>query len=353
MHREQKRLEQAEREARQALAIAKRIEAGYELAEAWFAIGELARIQGQTDAAIAAYASAQQVSGENADPDLLWQIHYGRAQTQIQSGDRQGAIVELQAAVRIIESARSRLREERFKAGYVQDKYKVYIDLVRLQLELGLTRDAFSTAERLRSRSFLDQLENSGPISKNEQERQLEFALRERIRQLNTALQEEQGLAPVDRRQLAVTAFSGELLAAEREYQAFLDDFKGRSAIGQAARIPALEEIQARLQPGEALIEYVVGDEGLMIFVMRSDKLSAVTKGIRQIDLFAKVNLLRELIQSPTDKNWWAPAASLSDSLIKPLQQENLLDGVDHLYLVPHGILNYLPFALVTGQFRF
>jgi CHAT domain-containing protein len=347
VHREQRRFEEAVTEARQALAIAKRIEAGYELAEAWFAIGELARIQGQPDAAMGAYASAQLVSGESADPDLLWQIHYGRAQAQIQGDDRQDAIAELQAAVRIIESARSRLHEERFKAGYVQNKYKVYVDLVRLQLELGLTRDAFSTAERLRSRSFLDQLENSGPITRNEQERQMEFALRERIRQLNTALEEEQRQAPVDRRQLAVNAFSVELLEAEREYQAFLDDFKGRSAIGQAARLPALAEVQARLKTGEALIEYVVSDERLMIFVMQSDKLSSVTREIRQTDLFAKVNLLRELIQSPTDKSWWAPAASLADSLIKPLQQEDLLDGVDHLYLIPHGILNYLPFALL------
>jgi CHAT domain-containing protein len=80
---------------------------------------------------------------------------------------------------------------------------------------------------------------------------------------------------------------------------------------------------------------------------MQRDKLSAVTKKLRHADLFAKVNLVRELIQYTTDSNWWAPAASLSDSLLKPLQEENLLAGVHHLYFVPHGILNYLPFALL------
>ena len=347
VHREQQKFDEASAEARQALAIAERIDAGYELSEAWFAIAELARQQDQLDAALGAYDSARQVSGQNADPELLWQIHYGRARVQIQGGERLAAITELQAAVRIIESARLRLREERFKAGYVQDKYQVYIDLVRLQLELGLTHEAFSTAERLRSRSFLDQLENSGPISRNDEERQYEFALRERIRQLQSALVEEQDMVPVDRRQMAVDTFSGELLAAERDYQAFLDDIKGHSEIGRAARMPVLAEVQARLKSGEALIEYVVGDERLMIFVMQRDKLSAVIEELHNTDLYAKVNLLRELIQDPLNNNWWAPAASLSDLLIKPMQDKNLLQGINHFYLVPHGILNYLPFALL------
>lgn len=347
VHQKQQRFDEAGTEARQALAIAEQTGAAAAVAEAWYAMGELARFQGKEDAALENYQSAQAVSQQITDPALLWQIHYGRAQAQIQGGDRHSAIAELQAAVRIIESVRERLREERFKAGYVQDKYKVYIDLVRLQLELGLTQEAFSTAERLRARSFLDQLERGRSVAKNEQERELEFALRERVRQLQTALEDEQGMAPPQRRQLAVDTFSSELLMAEREYQAFLDDLKGRSVIGQAARIPALAEVQARLRPGEALVEYVVGDEQVMIFVLKPGKLSAVISELRQIDLFAKVNLVREMIQDPTINNWWAPAASLADSLIKPLQQKDLLEGVNHLYLVPHGILNYLPFALL------
>jgi len=347
VHREQQRLDEANAEARQALAVAEQIDAGYAQAEAWYAIGEISRHQGKVSAALESYAAAQAVSGVTTDPDLLWQIHYGRARAQIGDGNRQNAVTELKAAVRIIESARSRLREERFKAGYVQDKYKVYIDLVRLQLELGLTREAFSTAERLRSRSFLNQLENNAPVSRNEQDREAEFALRERVRQLQSALAEEQGMVPVDRRQMAVDTFSSELLTAEREYQAFLDDIKGRSAMGRAARIPVLAEVQSRLEPGEALLEYLIGDERLMIFVMQRDKLSAVVAELRNTDLHAKVNLLRELIQDPLNNNWWAPAASLSDLLIKPVQDKSLLKGINHLYLVPHGILNYLPFALL------
>lgn len=345
--REREKFADAEKEARQALAVAQQIDAHFTQADAWYAIGETARRQGKFEAALKSYTTAQEISGTHTDPDLLWQIHFGKAQAQIKIGERQTAVTELQAAVRIIESARERLREDRFKAGYVQDKYKVYVTLVRLQLELGQTREAFSTAERLRSRSFLNQLENNAPVARNDREREHEFALRERVRQLQKALDEEREYPPAERRQLAVESFSNELQTAEREYQAFLDDIKGRSAIGKAARIPALTEIQSRLKSGEALLEYVIGDEQLMIFIMRGDKLSAVTRELRHSNLKARVNLLRELIQDPSNNNWWAPATSLSESLIKPLLDKDLLEGVDHLYLVPHGILNYLPFALL------
>jgi len=352
VHREQKKFKAADAEARRALTIAEKIGARLVMSEAWFAIAELARNQGKLKLALDAYASAQTVAMENTDPGILWQIHYGRARALVGTGNRHEAVAELKAAVRIIESARQRLREERFKAGYIQDKYQVYIDLVRLQLEVGQTEEAFSTAERLRSRSFLDQLENNVPVSKNEQDLQREFALRERVRQLQVTLAEEQARAPADRRQSAEDTFSAELLAAERDYQAFLDDINGHSMIARATRLPVLSDVQSQLEAGEALIEYVVGAERLMIFVMRRDKLSAVIEVLRNTDLYAKVNLLRELIQDPSNNDWWAPAASLADSLIKPLQDKNQLDGIQHLYLVPHGILNYLPFALLPLDSR-
>jgi len=350
-HLEQGKFDDADAEARRALTIAGQTGASPVATQAWFIIAEQARRQDQAVAALESFDSAQAVSGMDTDADLLWQIHYGRARALVQTGDKQHAVTELQAAVRIIESVRDRLREERFKAGYVQDKYKVYIDLVHLQLELGLTRDAFSTAERLRARSFLNQLESGGAVTMNPDDQRNEFALRERIRHLQSALQDEQDLPPPDRRDKAVAVFSTELLAAEREYQAFLDDINSRSATGKTTRIPSLSDVQSRLQHDEALLEYVVGNDNIVIFVMKPGSLSALTSDLDLPNLKSKVTLVRELIQQPSNDRWWEPAASLSDSLIRPIEQQGLLDDVRHIYLVPHDILNYLPFALLpTGR---
>ena len=346
-HRGLGQLDRAEKEARRALAIAEDTEASPAAAEAWFALGELHRLQGQVETALRAYDHSQAAMGQGMDPDLRWQLHFGRAQALIERGDGLSAVTELEVAVGIIESVRQRLREERFRAGYVQDKYKVYVTLVRLQLELGLIQHAFSTAERLRARSFIDQLVNQGPVPRNQKDSRMEFVLQERIRQLQNALDEENSMPAPERRQMAVDTFSSELLVAEREYQAFLDDMKGRTSLDRADRIPTLQEVQSVLEPGAVLIEYVVGDDGVMILAVRAGALSAVYGEVRIANLTAKVNLVRELIQQPSSDSWWEPAASLSDSLIAPLQEQSLLEDVSHLYLVPHGILNYLPFAVL------
>jgi CHAT domain-containing protein len=349
-HRQLGRLDEADGETYEALTIARQTGATGTEAEAWFAIGELERLRGVVNLAMEAYAKSLSMIKDGNHPELLWQVHYGKARAEIAQGEHEQALADLEASIRVIESVRERLREERFRAGYVQDKYEVYVALVRLQMELGLTKQAFSSAERLRARSFLDQFEQAGMAVNSGVERHTEFALRERIRQLQGALDEETDLPPPDRRQLAINTFSSELLKAEREYQAFLDDRFSRSVIGQAARVTDAADIQALLHQGQALLEYVVDGDRVMMFVLKPGELRAVSSELDAGNLFAKVNLVRELIQDPSNNLWLIPAASLAESLIAPLQQEALLEGVNHLYVVPHGVLNYLPFALLPDE---
>jgi tetratricopeptide (TPR) repeat protein len=347
VHRNQARFSESEASANIALEAAREIGSVQGVAEAWFALAEAALLQEKADSALEFYAAAEMAQQESPNPQLQWQTHYGKARTYIIKGQSEEALSQLQAAVRIIEGVRERLKEDRFKAGYIQDKYRVYVDLVRLQLELGRTNDAFSTAERLRSRRFLNQLEKSGPVSRTESERKKEISLRERMRTLQKALEEEDALDPSERRQLAVDSFSSELLIAEREYQTFLDDLQGQSAIVQGASAPSSANVQGQLLQNEALLEYVVGEDEIVIFVLTGSGLSARRQELPYRDLQAKVTLVRELIQDAEEENWLGPAESLSDHLIAPVVADGLLDEVEHLYLVPHNILNYLPFSLL------
>lgn len=339
--------EMATQRGGEALGLAQQNAAAALEAESWFALAEADRGRSAGERALAAYERAEQVAGSDGDPDLLWQIHYGRARTLEQTGFPEAAVESLERAVRVIEGVRDRLREERFRAGWIEDKYQVYIDLVRLQIELGRTRDAFATAERLRARSFLAQLEK-GPLSgAGPDEGRREAALRQRVRHLQRTLLVEQERPPPERRQAAIETFSMELAGAEREYQAVLDDRLGSPGGLGGIRVPEVEEIQGRLAPGDALIEFVTGHEQLTIFVLRRDRLAAVTREAPIAELTARVNLLRELIQQPGEDTWRKPASALASLLMDPLQDEALLDGVRHVSLVPHGILNYLPFALL------
>jgi len=350
LHRQQSRFDDASSEAQAALDIANETGAIYTVAEASYALGEISRLQGASETAISRFAAALESLPEIADPELAWRIHYGTGLALADRGEVLAAIAELQAAVELIEGVRDRLEEQRFRAGYVQDKFQVYADLVRLQMSAGQPENAFSTAERLRARSYLDLIERDtaeGGVANNGQAQEIE--LRERIRQLRKVINEENALPAVDQRQLALSVYSEELLAAERAYEALLDDRSLLQTAGRIARAPTYEEVRQQLLASEGLVEYVVGEDSVMIFVLTREGILALTGNMGRERLRSRVELLRDLIRHPDGENWRRPAASLAEVLIAPLQEAGALERLQHLYLVPHGTLNYLPFALLPS----
>ena len=247
-----------------------------------------------------------------------------------------------------IEDVRSQLREERFRASYLEDKYQVYVSLVQLLLRLGRTEEAFTYAEKLRARYYLDWMNRGEPPIRDEARRQAELALRERVRQLERAIAQEHAKPAGDERRQALELFSAELVDAERAYQTSLDALSASDPAYAAARSLATvssDTVQKLLPPDSALIEYVVADEGVSVFVIRAAGIQAKTIPARSIDVAAKVELLRDLIVREPGRDWQAPAASLHQLLVAPLEQAGWLDGVRRLYIVPHGILHYVPFA--------
>jgi len=83
------------------------------------------------------------------------------------------------------------------------------------------------------------------------------------------------------------------------------------------------------------------------VFVLTSRAIAVKMSPLREPDLAARIALLRDLIARPGDERWRKPAARLSAELIGPLELSGWLDGVKRLYIVPHGALTYLPFALL------
>ncbi|MCW8925517.1 MAG: tetratricopeptide repeat protein, partial [Xanthomonadales bacterium] len=223
-HRDQGVLDQAALEADEALAIARETSAKPIEAMAIYMQAELHRERGNIPNSLTAYSDAEQIANQVGDPDLLWQIQYGRALTLILDDQKQAAVAALLDAIGYIESVRNRLKEKRFRAGYIQDKHQVYIELVRLQLDLGMKDEAFSTSERLRAWSYDEQLEHRPAATMTATQQQTETELRERIRQLQHLIKEENSQALPERRQLAMNTFSIDLMAAEQEYESFLDD---------------------------------------------------------------------------------------------------------------------------------
>jgi CHAT domain-containing protein len=92
----------------------------------------------------------------------------------------------------------------------------------------------------------------------------------------------------------------------------------------------------------------VVGEDELVIFVLRRDDVHATTTMIRASDLRTKIELLRDLMAPPKGPDWVKPAESLYQALIHPIEQSGWLKGISRLYIVPNATLNYLPFAILS-----
>ena len=109
--------------------------------------------------------------------------------------------------------------------------------------------------------------------------------------------------------------------------------------------MPSGKEVQQRLPANTALVEYVVGEQSLVVFVLTSDGLQAKSIPLRVADLQARVDTLRDLLLRKDTNEWKLPAASLYRTLIAPVEEAGWLRGVKQLYIIPHATLHYVPFA--------
>jgi CHAT domain-containing protein len=355
-YRDLKRLDEATKEAQQAREIAQATQARPLELEALYAQGEVARASGRNEEALKFYSSGGDIVRETGNPELSWRLDFGRGQSLEVLGRNKEALAAYQNAIKTIELVRSGLREERFRAGYLEDKYQVYVALVQLLLKLGRADEAFVFAEKLRARSYLDMLSRGQPPIRNETQRQAETAFQSRIRVLQHKLEEETAKPKPDQKRQALDLFSKELSDAERDYETFLDDLSRTEpayATARALKVPSSAEVEHRLKADTALIEYVLGEQGLVIFVITADALHAKTVPLRAADLQARIDTLRDLMLHKNTNEWKPPAAALYRTLIAPVEEAGWLQGIKQLYIIPHAILHYVPFAVLPNANHF
>jgi CHAT domain-containing protein len=288
------------------------------------------------------------------------------ARAHARLGRLDSAVVEGRKAVAAVERLRGALASEPLRATFLADRVDVYADLVLALLRLDRPEDAFSVADAARSRGLLEHLSTvrldaaSSPVPKELIEGE---ALLRRIDALVQRLRETEPRRPRERGgALGSTAapIAEELAAARGEYEALL--------IRAAERVPRatavlgggmarLGEVQGALAPDELLLEYLVTPDRLLIFAVTQNGLRALHSDLGSGDLFERVRLLRDLWGSPSgDWRRGLPAArALERTLIGPVREAGLLQGVRQLIVVPHGILGQIPFAALqdepTGRF--
>jgi CHAT domain-containing protein/tetratricopeptide (TPR) repeat protein len=282
-----------------------------------------------------------------------------------QMGQLEAAAAAGRRAVDAVERVRGNYGTGELRTAFASDKASVYSDLVMVLLRLGRSREAFEVADAARGQALLEHLasaragvrrQGSAPgIAEAE-------ALLRRIDAL-VALLRERAQQPPRERSSRFAAVNGSLQdsiqALRAEYEALAA--RGTSQLTQAtgfvsparAAVPA---VQASLQPGEVLLEYFVGPDDLVIFVLAPGEFRVLRRAGSADSLAARVAFARELLgRRGAAEEAGGVLRVLHRVLLGPVQETGVLSVAHTLIVVPHGVLAYLPFsALVdpaTGRY--
>jgi CHAT domain-containing protein len=270
-------------------------------------------------------------------------------------------------AVAAVERVRGNFGSTFLRASYATDKADAYADLVDILLRLGRIDEAFQIADEARSRALLEHLAATanGASSSNRTIRSLaeSEAMLRRIDTLASHLDAIEE-TPVGKRDAQAAAriklLAAQLTEARSSYEGLIIEVAERDAAGSAllgGRRTAPEEVKRAIGPDEALLEYWITQNRLIVFVIANNGIRSLATEIRRDDLTRRIRLARDLLGGTdvTAGDESAVLAGLYQLLIAPAERAGLLRRVRRLLVIPHSALAYLPFAALrngaTGRY--
>ncbi|HSA21849.1 MAG TPA: CHAT domain-containing protein, partial [Myxococcota bacterium] len=335
----QGRLEQATLHLEEALQLSRSVQDVFNEVKARVGLAALELARGRLEQAADHAQEAHRLSVQAGLRDVSWRALRTLGLVAERQGRLPDARAHYAAAIGLVEEMRASLKVEEFRSGFLDSKFDLYEDMIHLLVELGESEAAFAYTERSRARGFLDLLAN----------RQIEVGiagdqvLLERLRRAREELvplgEAVRRAAPEER-----AAAEADLARARQEYLDLLEQMRRAQpdlADFVEVRPASAAEIQARLPEGVALLAYYVTRRDVLVFVLRRDGLGALKLPISREELARRVAEVRSLIEafSPVE----AELTALYRDLVAPLADD--LGGLQSVGVLPHDVLNYLPFA--------
>jgi len=306
----------------------------------------------------------------SSDLDLLAalsgkaQILERRATGGRRLNDVKASLETFERASELVETIRRSLGAEGSKIQLEALAFKVYegaILVARTLLES--THDqayagvAFTFAERSKAGVLWDAITESkakhfSGIPDSLLER--ESALKVDLAYNETQLQKEK-----DKHSRAVKAkidrWENALFDTRQHYAALDAQFEKKypayHSLKHATKSVSLNDVQKQaLDDKTALLEYVVGDSTVTILAVTKKHCSIEVQNLHA-SLASLVQRFRRSVQNIEVSDYLDLGGSLYGQLVAPIAHE--LKGVRKLYIIPDGILNYIPFeALLTDHVR-
>jgi CHAT domain-containing protein len=294
---------------------------------------------------------AVEIADRQGTAKIRWQARMELGGVYHALGDAGEADRFFRESLQALEANQSSVLLEGFRAGLLGralSQYDPYDRYIEFLLERGETANAFAMAERARARVFLEtltaaraELATATPTEYLEAEAELLQRISERQRQLRSS-----DLSGADRR-----AAMDDVAASEDA----LSTLRLRLAIERPAladarfpRLSSLEELRSEvLAEGEALAMFFLGTRASAVWIANRRGMEVVRLPGRA-EIEEATSRLLPTLQSPQATIDQDARSWLSRTLALPLLAR-VPEG-DHLIVVPHAVLSYLPFEVLSDD---
>jgi CHAT domain-containing protein len=298
-----------------------------------------------------AAASFESIIGHGSSPDLYDTL--GRA--YLAAGDTRKAREAFDKAIKDVESEQNNASASVDEgASFFGRRMAPFRALTALLLSQGQNELAFAYAERARSRSLIETLQNgkvdnTGAMTAAEKRREQE--LRSDLVSLNTQISKL--------KQTADAGSVAKLLGDQREKRVEFEDFTTRTyAVHPELRVHrgemkpiGLEETGLLTEDRSVLLEYAVAEDKTFLFAITRD--TATKPSLRVYTIEAKAKEIADRVEgfrskmAKGDLDFGRDARELYDLLLKPAAES--LKGRTSIIIVPDSSLWNLPFQALQN----
>jgi CHAT domain-containing protein/tetratricopeptide (TPR) repeat protein len=294
---------------------------------------------------------------ETTSNDALWEAYFGLGQCLEKEHQNHAALECYFKSLDNIELMRSKLSLDDQKAGFVRDKLKVYEAVINLMFSLDRTSEGikydteiFRVIERAKARGLLEDLHRGRYLNPNSGFPQFRQEQQFVSRRISATISE---LANPELSQRERTELLARLEKEEEQSASLLNKIKTlqiEAADGGIPEIISIERIQSELlNPKTALLEFFLGACQSYAFLITQSGFRIEILPPRN-DIEKSLRAYLKIIASfPSGENLGVLAAKrIYKNLIYPF--EDALQSIEHLIVIPDGILNYLPFETLIGD---
>lgn len=289
-------------------------------------------------------------------PETVWQAWYHLGRMYENLGQDQKAMESYRNSIGVIEKIRGELTIDEFKSIYFDSKRQVYDKLINLLLKANKPVDAFQISEQARARAFYDILSNkkinfrgtaSGDLIAMEQEKRIEMQKLNKLLQkgYNSAA-ENSGSRSVDVRQVR-----NALVQVQDEYEEIVRKIKLNTPSYAEMIVPdpvRLTDIQSRLDPETAVLEYWISDQELILWMITHSEIILKKASISSTNLGSLIEDARRYIQLNSAAEMKSILTDLYRLLIGPV--ESNLNSFSNLVIIPNQSLHFLPFQALMNK---